>query len=631
MKDHNNNFLKEFNENLYIEEQPFLLFLNKNPNDFDYSTYTSKDDFQYNNYKYFEEECIDFISEKKEDHNIEIYYDIEYSDIAIINTFLDKKEKNKDNFHVIFGNNQELIYNSQYSEQEDKNEIIELIENSHNLIIKNLDSNIKIEDDFEFLNKISKTNKVKSYFKCYKPNFTKSFEDFLSQYELLDKRNFNVENYYYSPYLKFQKFCSYYHEYGDALVKDKFSQYPSKINIAVCGRAGAGKSTLLNVILGEKRCLEGQGQSISTFITSYSHPKYPINFIDFPGFGDKNNAENLIEHIKEKNSQLEKVNEKIHVAIYCIKFGERTFLDKEEIVIYELIKLNVKIIFVFTKGDNENSPQFKRFKNTFLKDLANILEKKNLKINIKEDIKIVSVYSMKEERNGYLIEAFGIDKLFKNIYDYLKTKIIDEDLLEKLKLEGDEEKIDELIKNTELIKINKSRKELIEIIRNKVSVKISLFLGKFILSFPKYYIKNIDEIILSVISDITNLIVELSCIYCKTLDKNESIKLLNKIIKSIKQGFEEGFKITEDKEIKKAKFPWYLRVLGIVLSPLAIILGGTAATVFSLKLKQIICEEFEKEGQINLNLYLYQYAKGLNEGIDGIGKISKDFQKSYQK
>lgn len=238
---------------------------------------------------------------------------------------------------------------------------------------------------------------------------------------------------------------------------------------------------------------------------------------------------------------------------------------------------------------------------------------------------------MKEERNGYLIEAFGIDKLFENIYDYLKTKIIDEDLLEKLKLEGDEEKIDELIKNTELIKINKSRKELIEIIRNKVSVKISLFLGKFILSFPKYYIKNIDEIILSVISDITNLIVELSCIYCKTLDKNESIKLLNKIIKSIKQGFEEGFKITEDKEIKKAKFPWYLRVLGIVLSPLAIILGGTAATVFSLKLKQIICEEFEKEGQINLNLYLYQYAKGLNEGIDGIGKISKDFEKSYQK
>lgn len=106
MKDHNNNFLKEFNENLYIEEQPFLLFLNKNPNDFDYSTYTSKDYFQYNNYKYFEEECIDFISEKKEDHNIEIYYDIEYSDIAIINTFLDKKEKNKDNFHVIFGNNQ---------------------------------------------------------------------------------------------------------------------------------------------------------------------------------------------------------------------------------------------------------------------------------------------------------------------------------------------------------------------------------------------------------------------------------------------------------------------------------------------------------------------------------------------
>lgn len=52
----------------------------------------------------------------------------------------------------------------------------------------------------------------------------------------------------------------------------------------MCGRAGAGKSTLLNVILGEKRCLEGQGQSVSTYITSYSHPKYPIKLIDFPWF-----------------------------------------------------------------------------------------------------------------------------------------------------------------------------------------------------------------------------------------------------------------------------------------------------------------------------------------------------------
>lgn len=107
----------------------------------------------------------------------------------------------------------------------------------------------------------------------------------------------------------------------------------------MCGRAGAGKSTLLNVILGEKRCLEGQGQSVSTYITSYSHPKYPIKLIDFPGFGDKNNAEKLIKHIKGKNSQLKEIKEKIHIVIYCFKFGERTFLDKEEDVI---IELNIK-------------------------------------------------------------------------------------------------------------------------------------------------------------------------------------------------------------------------------------------------------------------------------------------------
>ena len=71
-----------------------------------------------------------------------------------------------------------------------------------------------------------------------------------------------MQYYYISPFKDFQKFCGYYHEYGDALIKDKFVKYPSKINIGVCGRAGSGKSTFLNVILGEKRCLEGQGQSV---------------------------------------------------------------------------------------------------------------------------------------------------------------------------------------------------------------------------------------------------------------------------------------------------------------------------------------------------------------------------------
>ena len=387
MDDEDKNILRDFNENLYIEEQPFLLFLNKNKKDFEYY-YSSKIEINDKNYIEWEKEFIDYIGEKKEEYNLELIYYIEIDDISQIFSLLKRKKNNKENFNIINDKHEEFIYSSQYCEEVDENIIHESIRNSRHIIVKNLDYNITLSEDFKFLSEISKKGIIKVQAKYYKSNFNKLFNNFLEQYQLLDKRNIYVENYYYSPYNKFLKFCGYYHEFGDFLLKEKFINYPSKINIAICGRAGAGKSTLLNVILGEKRCLEGQGQSVSTYITSYSHNKYPIKFIDFPGFGDKDNAEKLINHIKEKNSQLKEIKEKIHLVIYCANFLGRTFLDKEEDVITELNKLDVKIIFVFTKAEKEESQQFKRFKNTFIRDLIKISNNKN-KDDKKKKMKLI--------------------------------------------------------------------------------------------------------------------------------------------------------------------------------------------------------------------------------------------------
>ena len=338
MKNEEKNILKEINENLFFDEQPFILFLDKNSKDFD--IYESEIiEIQNKEYKDFENDCIKFIREKQEEYNLELNYYIEVKDKSKIFNFLKIKKDDKENFIIINDKKDEFICSSQFCEEENENFIHENILNSNFIIIKNLDHNIKLNKDYEFLSEISKIGTVQILFSYYKPDFNKLFNKFLRQYELIDKRNLFIENFYQSPYKYFIKFCGYYHEFGDFLIKDKSAKYPSKINIAVCGRAGAGKSTLLNVILGEKRCLEGQGQSVSTYITSYSHPKYPIKLIDFPGFGDKNNAEKLIKHIKGKNSQLKEIKEKIHIVIYCFKFGERTFLDKEEDVI---IELNIK-------------------------------------------------------------------------------------------------------------------------------------------------------------------------------------------------------------------------------------------------------------------------------------------------
>ena len=537
-KEEEKDFLKVFNEYLYIEEQPFLLFLDKNFEDFIYKSSDEKSlkDLEY---KQFEKECIDFISENKEEYNIEINYLIEFNDSKEIIPFLEAKKGNKDNFNIILENKEQFIYSSRIYEEIDQNQFNEKIKNEKNLIIKNLDCNIKLEEDYKYLKELNTQGNIKFQFRYYKSIFNELFENNLNKYKLLDKRNFIIQSYHICPYRNFQKFCGYYHEYGDALIKDRFQEkYPSKINIGICGRAGAGKSTLLNVILGEKRCLEGQGRSVSTFITNYSHPEYPINFVDFPGFGDKENAENLIKKINEKNNQLKEIKEKFHIILYCVRFGDRTFLDKEEDVIYELMKLNIKIFFVFTKAEKEDSQEFKRYKSNFMNNLKEILLKKNIRIN-EANIDIVSIYSMRDKFICGIVKPFGIDILFKKIYDYLKVKKIDERIMEQIKSMKDEKEIEQIIKSTNLYEIYQSRKELMKIIRYKCSIQISFFHCRYYLNYPKYYLKNEVDYALCFLTDMNDLMLEISSSFCYALDKDELVNLSNEISYKIKKWFSE--------------------------------------------------------------------------------------------
>ena len=626
-KEEEKDFLKVFNEYLYIEEQPFLLFLDKNFEDFIYKSSDEKSlkDLEY---KQFEKECIDFISENKEEYNIEINYLIKFNDSKEIIPFLETKKGNKDNFNIILENKEQFIYSSRIYEEIEQNQFNEKIKNEKNLIIKNLDCNIKLEEDYKYLKELNTQGNIKFQFRYYKSIFNELFENNLNKYKLLDKRNFIIQSYHICPYRNFQKFCGYYHEYGDALIKDKFQEkYPSKINIGICGRAGAGKSTLLNVILGEKRCLEGQGPPVSTFITNYSHPEYPINFVDFPGFGDKENAENLIKKINEKNNQLKEIKEKFHIILYCVRFGDRTFLDKEEDVIYELMKLNIKIFFIFTKAEKEDSQEFKRYKSNFMNNLKEILLKKNIRIN-EANIDIVSIYSMRDKVNGNIVKPFGIDILFKKIYDYLKVKKIDERIMEQIKSMKDEKEIEQIIKSTNLYEIYQSRKELMKIIRYKCSIQISFFYCRFYLNYPKYYLKNEVDYALCYLTDMNDLMLEISSSYCYALDKDELVKLSNEISYKIKKWFSEKNieQLYQDAPINSSS----LGLDYIIFFPIVSSISYLIFAIYSKKLTNEICDEFEKNAKINISHYLYQFSKGLNEGIEGCNKISEEFGEYYK-
>lgn len=257
--------------------------------------------------------------------------------------------------------------------------------------------------------------------------------------------------------------------------------------------------------------------------------------------------------------------------IYCINFDSRIFIDKEDEVVKELYKQNIKIIFAFTKGEKENTQEFIRYKSNFLIDFKRILKEKQINdIDLNKDINLVSVYSMRERIHGHIIEPFGIDTLFKIIHDKLKDKKISKEILEIIEKAENEKEINEIIKSTPLINICNSRNELMESIRNKISVTISLFLCKFILSSPKYFFMDLNEIIFSIECDVNNLIDELSFTYCKTLDKDESLKLVTEMSIIIKDVFKLGDKIIEDDDYQKFKksVKWYIRLFGIILSPL---------------------------------------------------------------
>ena len=136
---------------------------------------------------------------------------------------------------------------------------------------------------------------------------------------------------------------------------------------------GCGKSTLINTILGEKKCLEGQGNLITNYISKYSLKEYPINLYDFPGFKARQNGRDntnlLIEEIKKHNCELNKVDEIIHCILFCIKFHERIFdeNDKDMAEIFDTIaQLKIRTFFIITGSEKEGSRQFRNFKNIII-------------------------------------------------------------------------------------------------------------------------------------------------------------------------------------------------------------------------------------------------------------------------
>lgn len=250
------------------------------------------------------------------------------------------------------------------------------------------------------------------------------------------------------------KICSYYHELGDKvslpptsdktilkavksrpesidntkleLIEDNFSY---RMNFLIIGRPGAGKSTFINTILGEKRCKQMSGKSVTSNVMTYKHSVYPITLIDTPGMESDKCMDSKFDLFENLNKPLDKVQKEIiHMVIYVNSvLDERTFYNTEADFLkrfkewsknYSKKNRNreLPLIFVLTHGLNEK--RIKKKQIIVKNDLKNILNE-----NYSQYIFPVELVDDEE------FSSFGMGRLFNYLYSYFKCDLVQDNII----------------------------------------------------------------------------------------------------------------------------------------------------------------------------------------------------------
>ena len=246
-----NDIFERFND-LYIEEQPFFLFIGEEEDDFfEYKSEIIlkklKNDEKEFDYSSFNEEIINNIlnyKRKEIDFQLNVNFNIKLIDkIKDLKEYCIKLRDNKEDFEMYINN--ELFYQSIYNvENIDilKSNIMEerlenILKNNNVLQIKLMIYNININLYHKYYEifEIKKVDFLSFEFKNYLLN------NILRKYEDIDKRNIDVIRFKKTCKNNLLKYIGYFNQLGDIIFYDKLDFYPIKINIAICGYLDVGK------------------------------------------------------------------------------------------------------------------------------------------------------------------------------------------------------------------------------------------------------------------------------------------------------------------------------------------------------------------------------------------------------
>jgi len=238
---------------------------------------------------------------------------------------------------------------------------------------------------------------------------------------------------------KLQVLFSYYNELGDEfsflnsedkeeLIKiEDDTDISVFINILLLGRSGSGKSTLINLLLAEKKSLEG-GTGFSTTsknIVVYKKTGIPIRLYDVKGIENEKTLENYANILTDFNLNNTYSMDAINAIFYCIEYKNGTIIEQMEHKIFKkLIKFDIQIIFIITKTPYDIN---KKHKNKKIENARK--NERDTIINAIKDIIILTFGDKKEDGKKYIdnyvkfyfvnlvtnlsldVPAFGIDKV----------------------------------------------------------------------------------------------------------------------------------------------------------------------------------------------------------------------------
>lgn len=414
-------------------------------------------------------------------------------------------------------------------------------------------------------------------------------------------------------YEKLTYFCNYYNSRGSTDTNKNNS-----LNILIAGQAGAGKSTLQNLLQGEKIAREGEGESITFRISFYTDKRYNITKIDCPGFENEKTVTYVRNMIKDLRNKMISTKDHIDCVIYLIKStSDRIFYDMEKEFIKELIQYkDMDVIFCAnTFGKEEESDEYYKNKEiiedclvSMIREIPNLSEERQDKI-IDSIVYVNLVKRMKGKEVS--VNIYGIDKLLSKMYDLLSIKTIDEAKLKKAK------DLNELIKITEEYSLLKMYKE-----KGDFRMKNRIDLSKYILSRAKkdfwknFFIFGIfdlnscrKEMIKHIIKQYEGKVDE-TVIDQKYAEINEELGKQN-----WKKNVEDFFESMKDyKTIFEAS---------------GFDFNAKFYNEYTIAIGLYLIKKYEENSYLfnknSFNLIL-ELAKGLNNGIQGLNKLSEEWE-----